>query len=320
MNNLSYHLSEIIVENLKAIDELRNKILTTPINPRKELILRWEANINKTYWGLTLADNPLTKAQMMKILSNPLPKKLKSSEKEVVSYMQTLSTIRESWSGSNSLITTNDVLDIYDLSCKNVFGPTTIYFKSKEELVAKILTFIESGKEHPVIQAGLLQIELIKLSPFENGTGRVARLLSHLILSKYGYDLRGLLVIENYYREDLISLKEATKSIETRKNATFWLEYFTTGIKKGMEKTLDNISQTDTRINKKSTSSVIWKLSNRQKTIFDKLENPNIKITNREVCKMFAISQITASRDLSKMVNLGLLLPHGKGRSVYYTK
>ena len=314
MNNLSYHLSEIITENLKGIESLRNKILTTAISPKKELIFRWEANINKTYWGLTLADNPLPKSQMVKILSNPLPKKLKESEKEVVSYMQTLSTIRERWTGSQALITTKDVLNIYDLSCKNVFGSTSTYFKSKEELVSKILTFIELGKEHPVIQAGLLQIELIKLSPFENGTGRVARLLSHLILSKYGYDLRGLLVIEDYYREDLISLREATNSIEKSKNATKWLEYFTTGIKKGMERTFDNITKQNTAFDRK------WKLSSRQKIIFEKLDNPDIKITNREVCKMFSISQITASRDLSKMVNLGLLLPHGKGRSVFYTK
>lgn len=320
MINLSYNLSETIAENLKSTEELRKKILLTPINPKKELLLRWEANINKAYWGLTLADNPLSRAQMVKILSNPLPKKLKDSEKEVVSYMQTLSVIREHWTGSNKLITTKDILDIYDLSCKNVFGSTSTYYKSKVDLVTKILTFIESGKEHPVIQAGLLQIEIIKLSPFENGTGRVARLLSHLILSKYGYDLRGLLVIEDYYRGDLISLKEATKSIETRKNATSWLEYFTTGIKKAMEKTYTNVSGSESVNYKKNTSALLWKLSNRQKLIFEKLDNPNIKITNREVCKMFAISQITASRDLSKMVNLGLLLPHGKGRSTYYTK
>lgn len=314
MNNLSYHLSETINENLKSIEDLRKKILITPIKPKVELMLRWDANINKAYWGLTLADNPLTKAQMVKILSTSLPKKLKNSEKEIISYMQTLSVIREDWTGSNIKIVTKDVLDIYDASCKSVFGSTNTYYKSKEELVSKILTFIESGKEHPIIQAGLLQIEIIKLSPFENGTGRVARLLSHLILSKYGYDLRGLLVLEDYYREDLISLREATKSIEKYKNATMWLEYFTTGVKKGMEKVVENITKSELVTHKD------WKISNRQKLILEKLENPNIKITNREVCKMFSISQITASRDLSKMVNLGILLPHGKGRSVFYTK
>jgi len=61
-------------------------------------------------------------------------------------------------------------------------------------------------------------------------------------------------------------------------------------------------------------------LNDRQNKILERLENPNLKITNKDVQKMFGVSQITASRDLSKMANLGILLPHGKGRSVFYTK
>lgn len=314
MNNLSYHLSENIQDNIKNIDILRTKILLTPLKPKAELKLRWEANINKTYWGLTLADNPLTKIQMTKLMSGTLLKKIKDPEKEVISYVNTLNLIREYWTGSSSNLSTKNILEIYDFSCKSVFGSTINYYKSKEENVKKILEFIESGKDNPVIKAGLLQIEIIKLSPFENGTGRVARLLSHLMLSKYGYDLRGLLVLEDYYRNDLISLKEATSSIEKYKNATKWLEYFTNGVKISMENTLKAITE------KPDFSGLRWKLSERQTKILDAFDNPNLKITNKIVQKMFGVSQITASRDLSKMANLGILLPHGKGRSVFYTK
>lgn len=316
MLNLSYHLSETIEENIKEIERLRTKILLTPIRPKDELQLKWEANINKTYWGLTLADNKLSKKQISKILANPFPKKLKDQEKEVINYMSTLYYIKENWTASNVSLNSKTVLHIYDLSCKSVFGSTASYFKTKEEIVDKILEFIEKGKDHPVIKAGLIQIEISKLSPFENGTGRVARLLSHLMLSRYGYNLREMLVLEDYYREDLVSLKAATTSIEEYKNATKWLEYFTEGVKKGMEKTLRNVESTGLNQN----ISKLFKLTDRQKKIAEKLENPNTKITNRDVCKMFNISQITASRDLSKMVNLGILLPHGKGRSVFYTK
>lgn len=316
MINLSYHLSETIQDNIKSIEDIRIKILTSAINPKKELSFRWESNLSKAYWGLTLADNPLTKNQMAKLLNSPLPKKLSDHQKEVINYLSTLNYIRMTWTGSIIPISTKDVLNIYDYSCKSVFGSTASYYKSKEEEVKKILEFVEKGKDHPVIQAGLLQIELIKLSPFENGTGRVARLLSHLVLSKYGYDLRGLLVIENYYREDLVALKEAIKSIEKYKNATVWLEYFTEGIKRSMQETLKQLESQRNEIHQKQ----LWKLSQRQSKVLETMENPNIKITNKEVQKMFNISQITASRDLSKMVNLGILLPHGKGRSVFYTK
>ncbi len=312
---LSYHLSENIQENIKNIESLRIKTLLLPIKPKVEQRLRWEANINKTYWGLTLADNPLSKTQMAKMMSKPLAKKLTDHQKEVISYMNTLSLIREYWTGRFDSITTRNILEIYDLSCKNIFGSTSSYFKSKEMEVKKIIDFIESGKDHPVIKAGLLQIEIIKLSPFENGTGRVARLLSHLMLTRFGYDLRGLLVLEDYYRNDLVSLKEATNSVEKIKNATKWLEYFTNGVANGYEKALHSLTTQD---NTKSNSQ--WKLNDRQKKILESLSHPESKTTNKIVQKTFKISQITASRDLSKMVNLGVLLPHGKGRSVFYTK
>lgn len=316
MINLSYHLSESIENNLKEIEALRIKILTIPLKPKSELRLKWESNIEKIYWGLTLADNSLSKTQMAKLLVNPLPKKFKDEEKEVISYMKTLIFIRENWTASISALNPKNILDIYDLSCKNVFGSTLAYYKSKEPEIKKILEFIESGKDHPIIKAGLIQIEIIKLSPFENGTGRVARLLSHLMLSRFGYDLRGLLVLEDYYREDLVSLKEAITSIEKYKNATKWLEYFIEGVKSGMEKTLKNVQNNS----QNTTSNLQWKLSERQKKILESLENPNLKVTNKDVQRMFNVSQITASRDLSKMANLGILLPHGKGRSIFYTK
>ncbi len=316
MINLSYHLSESIENNLKEIEALRIKILTIPLKPKSELRLKWESNIEKIYWGLTLADNSLSKTQMAKLLVNPLPKKFKDEEKEVISYMKTLIFIRENWTASTSALNPKNILDIYDLSCKNVFGSTLAYYKSKEPEIKKILEFIESGKDHPIIKAGLIQIEIIKLSPFENGTGRVARLLSHLMLSRFGYDLRGLLVLEDYYREDLVSLKEAITSIEKYKNATKWLEYFIEGVKSGMEKTLKNVQNNS----QNTTSNLQWKLSERQKKILESLENPNLKVTNKDVQRMFNVSQITASRDLSKMANLGILLPHGKGRSIFYTK
>ena len=316
MVNLSYHLSDKITTSLKEIEALRTKILLTPLLPKIEQKIRWESNINKTYWGLTLADNKLSKTQIVKLLSSPLPKKMSGEEKEVINYINTLNYIRNEWTGSKNLLNPKKILDIYDLLCKSVFGSTASYFKSKEIEVNKILEFIESGKDHPVIQSGLIQIEIIKLSPFENATGRVARILSHLILSKYGYDLNGFLVLEDYYRDDLVSLKEATNSIERYKNATKWLEYFTQGVKLGMEKVLKNHELTGSE----PVRQLGWKLTDRQNKIMGTLENPNQKITNKDVQKIFKVSQITASRDLSKMANLGILLPHGKGRSTFYTK
>lgn len=317
MINLPYNLSENLAQTLKESDRVKNEILTTPLAPNIELRHRWETTIEKIYWGLTLADNPLSKKEMAKLLNGQVLKKMSDHQKEVFGYAKTINYIRNHWTASKNNLTAKDILNIYDLSCKEAFGSTTAYFKSKQKEVEEILNYIESGKDHPIIKAGLLQIEIIKLSPFENGTGRTARLLSQLILSKYGYDVRGLLCIEDYYRNDLVALKTASFSVERYKSATIWLEYFSEGVLESLKKTQDKLSNNKTT---NVTSNSFWKLNDRLQKIIDLMENPNIKITNKEVQKRFNVSQITASRDLAKLASLGILLSHGKGRSVSYSK
>ena len=86
----------------------------------------------------------------------------------------------------------------------------------------------------------------------------------------------------------MISLKEATTSIERYKNATYWLEYFTEGVKLGMEKVLKNLEITGSE----PVRQFGWKLTDRQNKILERLENPNLKITNKDVQKSFHIFPI----------------------------
>ena len=98
---------------------------------------------------------------------------------------------------------------------------------------------------------------------------------------------------------------------------TVWLEYFTFCAMSALEKALEVAK--NLRFQEELPAS-FWKLNTRQKQILEALEKPDEKVTNKEVQKVFKVSQITASRDLTHMANLGLLLAHGKGRSVFYTR
>jgi Fic family protein len=137
------------------------------------------------------------------------------------------------------------------------------------------------------------------------------------MLYKHGFDCRGLLVLEEYYRTDLVTLREAIKTADQNRNLTFWLEYFAKGIVVQLKKALAEVNSPKF---KTDLPASFWKINEKQKRILAYLENPELKITNKEVQKLFGISQITASRYLSKLANLGLILSHGKGRSVFYTK
>jgi len=313
---LSYNFSDNLKKFIEVSEALRQKILLTPIPPKVELRMRWEATLQKIFWAVSLAENPVSKSEMIKLLAYP-PKKLTEFEKDIINYKKALDFNKEEWLASPKIIVPERILDLYNLACKPVFGPSAASFRAKRNNLKHFLDYLQMGKEHPIVQAGISQIQIIKISPFDNGSTRVARLFSHLSLYKHGFDCRGLLVLEEYYRTDLIALKEAIKSVDIDKNLTFWLEYFAKGIAVQLQKALEEISSQKF---KTDLPSSFWKLNDRQKQILEHLENPEQKITNKEVQKMFNLSQITASRYLSKLTSLGLVFPHGKGRSIFYIK
>lgn len=124
-----------------------------------------------------------------------------------------------------------------------------------------------------------------------------------------------MLCFEEYLRRDLVTLEQAYQV--PGGNITPWLEYFAFGIAKQLEKALGEITS-DTSPTTMPAS--FWELNDRQKEVLKIMEQPDISITNKVVQKHFKVSQITASRDLTKLASLGLIFARGKGRSVYYTR
>ena len=314
---MSYNLSGNLKKSILDAEILRQKILLASIPPKVELRMRWEATLQKVYWALSLAENPISKPNMIKLLAYPQKRKLTNFEKDIINYKNTLDFIKEEWLASPRAVTPEDIFNLYNLACRPVFGPSIASFRSKKKDLKRFLEYLQTGKEHPLVQVGISQIQIIKISPFRNGNARVARLFSHLLLSKYGFDSRGLLVLEEYYRSDLTGLKEAIESVDKDKNLTFWLEYFTKGITLQLRKALAEINSPEL---KTDLAASFWRLNEKQKQILEHLDNPEQKITNKEVQKRFAVSQITASRYLAKLTILGLIFSHGKGRSTFYTK
>lgn len=318
MVNLLYNYSSNLESSLRNIENLRQKILLYPLSPRIELRLKWEAMIEKVYWSLNMAGNNLSKSQTVKILSQEKAiKRMNNSEKEVMNYKKALDHLKQEWLISPKIITVNTILELYNISVKPTGGSIGHTFKTREREIQHFLDYLQTGKEHPVIQAGVAQIQMISLAPFNVGNGRTARLIPYLILYKYGYNFRDLLVIDKYFTKDLLSLKHAIETAEKNKNLTIWLEFFTKGVEIQLREAFKIM-----QLNRFSTDvpASFWKLNDRQKQILNLLDQPGAKISNKKVQEIFKVSQITASRDLSSLTNLGLLFAHGKGRSVYYTK
>src|SRR3989344_2561864 len=310
MLELSYNLSLTLQDRLEKIDILRKDILLSPISPKTELQMRWDAMINRAYNSLALANSPLTKQETVKILTSSKAK-FSREEEDALLYKKALDHISQKWLVPGKNVTVKDVLILYDIFCRGrlIIPPSRIQ---------ELLDYIQAHEQHPVIQAGVASLGITRIQPFSDGNGRLSRLLPYLFLYKNGFDVRGLIEFEKSWSQDKETYLQALKIGLEAASITLWLEYFSNSLLKELTLIFGKI-KTHTPENLGIHSS-FWDLSDRQKAILNIVENPGTSITNRKVQKQFNVSQITASRDLSKLANLRLLFSHGKGRSVYYTK
>jgi len=276
--------------------------------------MKWEAEVARIYWSVTISGNTTKRKHIAHLLSslNPNYKKLTDDEKEVLRYQNVLDYIYHNWHVNDDKLNVSDIETIYNLISAN---KSTIS-ATKEEELARVLRYLELSDEHSVIKAGILQLEIRYLSPFASYNGILSRIASYLMLYKNGYDIRGMLVLDEYWKKENSKYKEAIKSTFLSQVLTHWLEFYAEAMEFQLNKTMQAIYAKRTQ---HLLPEIFWELNERQMEIRRYLLNPKNTISNREVQKRFGVSQITASRDLTKMVKLGTLVARGRGRSTYYT-
>lgn len=305
-------------ETIEKIERQRVQLLTSPLSSQLELQLKFEASINRIYWSLALSRLPLTKQDVEHFLTEEIPvitsypsrkRKLDDAHIALLQYKQGLDYIQRDWYVTAQPVSMSTAMTL------STFSQSKKLRIPEKELI-QVFEYLKTSTDHPVIQAAFAQIQIISMEPFQTGNGRFSRLLSSLFLSKYGYDFRGLLVMEDYWRRDLAAFRLIREKVLETKSITLWLEYYSQAVSIQLDKSIQKIMAHEFAIPNKG----IWDLNDRQKAILQSLDNPKLSLTNRKVQKMFKISQVTASRDLTKLATLGLILSHGKGRSVSYSR
>ncbi|KKQ38152.1 MAG: hypothetical protein US55_C0013G0002 [Candidatus Levybacteria bacterium GW2011_GWC2_37_7] len=311
MLNISYNISPRLQDYLNKIEDLRKQILLAPIPPDIELRLRWEATINRIHYSLKLAGNSMKKTDMLKLLSEVTHKKTNNDQKTVLKYKKALDYISRNWQGSQNAIDAQALIDLH-----RIIGNGKL--RVPQAGLQHLLDYLQSKSESPILQAAIVSIEMEKMQLFTEYNSLIAHLAADLFLCKYGYDFKGFLAYEAAWMENEKAFRENRQRALNAVSLTLWLEYFAENILEQMETIIQSI--------KKPKSAAVdlrksfWQLNERQKSILSYLDQPQATITNRQIQKRYKISQITASRDLAKLTNLGHLFSHGKGRSVYYTR
>lgn len=310
MLSFDYTIDLQIEDTLKSIDRIRSHILTLALSSMMERKFQWEGTTIRTWATLALAGREAPKHHVAAILAHPA--KPNASARTIYAVRSAYDYIHESWRANPKPVSLAALETIF-----TALAPEkSSQFSKIEQDLKDLLTFLDTERAHPVVQASIAHIHILTL-PGEAELGLFARMVHYLLLAKYGYDLRGFATPERVWQEDVRTYVRLTDTYAGNRHMTQWLAFMAESMRRTLESLAGDIEVSRFHI---EFPQSFWQLSDRQKDIMTHLEPPGAAVTNKKVQKRFRVSQITASRDLSRLATLGLIYPHGKGRSIYYTK
>ncbi len=168
---------------------------------------------------------------------------------------------------------------------------------------------------HPVIKAGLLHLEFVRIHPFEEGNGRMARALATLSLSLDGYDINHFFCLDEYYDSNAQEYYDALG--RGYKEPLAWLEYFALGIAIEFNRIRDRVQKIskDAKIKEKSGQVFI---TERQEKIIEWINNYGY-LQNKDFDTIFNdISEDTVLRELKGLLDEDIVVKKGKTKSARY--
>lgn len=91
-----------------------------------------------------------------------------------------------------------------------------------------------AAREHGLVVAGVVHLELLRIHPFEAANGRLARAAARLVLRSRGLDPHGLAVFEIPLASDAIGTYEEVARTTRRRDLTIWLERWGEAVAAGL--------------------------------------------------------------------------------------
>lgn len=190
-----------------------------------------------------------------------------------------------------------------------------------QDMAAFLAWYNSVDKLDPVIKAALAHLWFVTIHPFDDGNGRIARAIADMSLARSEdspqrfYSMSAQIRVERNAYYDML---EATQKGDL--DVTSWLEWFLACLDRafdGAEAVLANVFH----------KAEFWKkyaqaqLNKRQRDILNRLlDGFEGKLTSSKYAKIEKCSADTALRDISELVDHGILTKdEGGGRSTSYS-
>lgn len=192
-----------------------------------------------------------------------------------------------------------------------IFQTTSAGFPT-EDAMRNLIDWYKNDKEtHPLVKCALFAYDFVSIHPFQDGNGRLSRLISSLLLLKNGYNWIQYVSFEHeiesrkteYYR--VLQNCQANRPNET---VDEWVHFF-----------FDSLKNIQLKLSKKlEFKGVETSLTPKEKSIISFIEN-YAGCKSGDIAKRLGIPNPTIKRILPKLLSLNIIKKHGNGPGTNYT-
>lgn len=325
------------------IEAAKEVIENAPLVPAWEAKFREDALVRTVHHGTHIEGNDLSLTEAERLLAGAKIVGRERDIQEVLNYRNVLKFIEnydktEISEESLKHIHEQTVHRILPDDAVGVYRKTQVVVKNSQTgevtfrpppaievpfLIASFLQWLNGtsvDEVHTVLKAGIAHYEIVRIHPFLDGNGRVARGVATLVLTKAGYDIKRFFSLEEHYDRDPVAYYDALQEVGRREgNVTPWLEYFSEGLAIELTRIKDKVKSLSTDLKlKKSLGGQPLALTERQIKIVEFVQE-NGFLQNKTFFELFPmISEDTVLRELKDLIKKGIVKKEGTTKGVRY--
>lgn len=337
-------VSPQILNLIAKIDELKGKwIAGAQLHPQILKRLKESTLITSTGSSTRIEGSKLSDNDIEKLLKGISVKKFTNRDnQEVRSYFELLNNVFNSWQDlhfNESLIknfhkellkyvekdklhrgeykkTENKVhmVNAAGESIGILFDTTPAYLTPSQmkDLLDWTQNSLKEKVYHPLLIIGTFLIHFLQIHPFQDGNGRLSRILTNLLLLKNGYVFMLYTshekVVEDNKPEYYLALRISQKTLKTKnEDVSPWLLFFLKVILKQSQEAINLLSNENIERTFSQKQLAVWKYLSETK-----------ETTPRKIFQELAIPRRTINQILDKLIKLKKIERVGMGRSTRY--
>jgi Fic family protein len=197
-----------------------------------------------------------------------------------------------------------------------LFDPTPAFLAPAEmtELVDWTYEALEQNRFHPLLVIANFIVEFLKIHPFEDGNGRLSRVMTNLLLLRSGYQFMQYVsheqIVERRKDEYYIALRKSQETFKTDHDTIApWLNFFLSVIKEQATNALKYLEE----------EHIEDTLSPKQYEVWKYISSVN-EAGVGEVVEKTGIALGTVRQALDRLVELDKIKRVGRGRGTRYIK